>query len=391
MNEAEPNIAQAPGGQSPVPASARMAAWFRLLLGILFLLVVVGGTVRLTGSGMSIPHWPLIDYSTDPSVKEYSLLPPMNEAQWERISDVYHTLVVRKNDPSITLPMSQVKREFYIEYSHRAVAGFFGIVFLAVIVQVAVNAEVRRRIGLMLIASVVVLASQIVLGGHVVLNHTHPLYVSTHLITAFVFISLIQWMAMTLGRPEGAPSPERAPALVWLPRVAAAVCLVQIFLGGIVAKTGAGKFWNTWPQMGEGGPVVPPAEALFMQEPWYRNFLENLMTVQFVHRWFAFAVLVAVFVLVAKLMARPLTRGGRWALRGVSFIVVFQIMLGILTLLKAVPYFLGILHLATGLALFQLLVALTFEVRHNAAIHAARPVLAAEPEEDLDAHPARVS
>lgn len=378
---------------SAVPEVARMAAWFRVLLGILFLLVVVGGTVRLTGSGMSIPHWPLIDYSTDPSRTEYSLLPPMSQAQWERISDVYHTLVVRKNDPNITLPMSQVKREFYIEYSHRAVAGFFGIVFLAVIAQVFALPAVRRRVGVLLVASVVVLASQIVLGGHVVLNHTHPLYVSSHLITAFIFIALIQWMAMDLGHRAESSKPLRSMKLVWLARAATLLCLGQIFLGGIVAKTGAGKFWNTWPQMGEGGPIVPPAEALFVQEPWYRNFLENLMTVQFVHRWFAFVVLIAVVALVASLMAKPLTRGGRWALRGVAFVVVFQIMLGILTLLEAVPYFLGILHLATGLALFQLLVALTFEVCHNTAIAEFKPAAAkaSAPEGEIDAQAARVS
>ncbi len=392
-----PNPQESGGSHAPVPAQARLAVWFRVLLAVLFLLVVAGGTVRLTGSGMSIPHWPLIDYSTDPSTKEYSLLPPMNADQWQRISDVYHQEVIKPVEESDWLPIARVKKEFFIEYTHRAVAGLFAVLFLAVIVQVVLDAQARRSIGPMLLASVIVLVSQITLGGHVVLNHTHPLYVSVHLTTAFVFVSLILWMALRLGRPADAPEPERPPKVSRLAWAVTSLCLVQIFLGGIVAKTGAGKYWNTWPRMGNDGPVVPSAEALFIHEPWYRNFLESLLLVQFVHRWFAFAVLIGVAVLVAKLIARPLSVAGRMTLRGVAFVVVFQILLGIVTLLEAVPYSLGIMHLMTGLVLFQLLIALTFEVRNNPALldyelrKAAKAAESNAREERFDAHAARVS
>ncbi len=388
---------QEPAVPAPVPSQVRLTIWFRVLLGVLFLLVIVGGTVRLTGSGMSIPHWPLIDYSENPAETQYSLLPPMNAQQWQRISDVYHEEVIKPLEASDWLPISRVKKEFWIEYSHRAVAGLFGILFLVVIVQVLLNADMRKRIGWMLLASVIVLVSQITLGGHVVLNHTHPLYVSIHLTTAFIFVSLILWMALRLSRPAEAAVPERAPKVSRLAWAATILCLIQIFLGGIVAKTGAGKFWNTWPHMGENGPIVPSGEALFIHSPWYRNFLESLLLVQFVHRWFAFIVLVAVALLVAKLIARPLSMAGRWTLRAVAFVVVFQILLGIVTLLEAVPYSLGILHLATGLVLFQLLIALTFETQNNAALlehekqGAASAAESDAQENEFNAHTARVS
>ncbi len=391
-------VEQAP----PSPESLdliRMAAWMRVLLVILFLLVIAGGTVRLTGSGMSIPEWPIIYYGFDEATGKKtnpSVFPPMSEEQWQVAYNTYHEIEIKPADESEYLPMSQVKREFWTEYTHRFIAASFSIVFLAVIVQTFRRKVVRERIGKMLIASVILLATQIVLGGHVVINHTHPLYVSVHLGTAFIFIAMIQWMAMRLSRPLDAEKPEKAPVFtrwVWL---ATAVTFIQIFSGGIVAKTGAGKSYNTWPKMGE--QLVPPSSALWQSHitPPVNNLIENIILVQFIHRWLAFGVLAIVGLVILKSFFRPLTRVGRLIVRGIAFVVVLQVLVGIATLLTAVPYQLGILHLATGLALFELLIMLAFEVRHNTALldweKEAEARLVTEPmEQEIEAQPARLS
>jgi len=389
------NKAGADQHEASVPNTVRMGRWFVVLLILLFGVVAAGGTVRLTESGMSIPEWPIIYYGegkTQPSV-----LPPFfNEEAWQVASDTYHHEYLIPNGKD-AIAMPQFKREFMIEYFHRFIVSLFGIVYLAVLVQIFRNQHLRKKVGVIVSVASIVLFLQIVLGGKVVLNHTHPLYVSTHLIMAFTFISLIVWTTLRLFRNEADPLPETKPkALKWA-WATVAIAVIQIFIGGIVAKTKAGKFYNTWPEMGE--TLVPPTSVLWNSEfanPLL-NFLENLVLIQFVHRWWAFVVLAAVLYLVYRLFRMPLTAGGRFAVRGVVGVVFFQILLGIVTLLQAVPFSLGLLHLLTGLVLLEFLVMITYEVKTNHLIPEAEKELASrrswedDPEQELEKNTARVS
>ena len=70
-----------------------------------------------------------------------------------------------------------------------------------------------------------------------------------------------------------------------------ALVLVQIYLGALVAGLRAGLIYNTWPLID--GRLVPAASQLLFDEPWWRNFFENPLTVQFDHRMLAYALLAA--------------------------------------------------------------------------------------------------
>ena len=71
----------------------------------------------------------------------------------------------------------------------------------------------------------------------------------------------------------------------------------------------AGFAFNTWPKMGEDWY---PAGADWMQ-PALRNFADNPVTVQFVHRWLAFVVAGFAVALGLRCLA---TRGLRLEARG---------------------------------------------------------------------------
>lgn len=377
--------------------SLRAGSWMIVLMGLLFLVVVIGGTVRLTASGMSIPEWPVIYYGehkTNPS-----LLPPLfDEAKWQVAYNTYHRDYVRPKTTADMIPMTQFKREFAIEYGHRFIVTVFGIVFLAVITMIARSKHLRGLVGRLLTYAVILLICQIVLGGKVVLNHTHPMYVSVHLMTAFTFISMMLWITLRLLRGVSDVRQDQPRSSTFKYAViAVGVCAFQIFFGGLMAKTGAGKSYNQWPELGE--RIIPPAAAMWNEtlEPAMSNIYQNLILIQFVHRWVAFVVLAAVLALAFKLMTKPLTPAGRFGLRGVIFIVFFQIVLGIITLLEAVPFSLGLIHLATGLVLFELLIFLTFEVRTNEKIALYEQELLRkrswedDPEINLEAQAARIS
>jgi len=347
---------------------ARLPALFAFLLLWLFALVVVGGTVRLTRSGMSIPDWPIIYYGEGET--RGSILPPFTGEAWAVVHQTYHADYLSKLVPPRTVDMAQFKREFKTEYTHRALAMLFGIPYLAAIIWTFSNAAARRKVGGQLAASMVVLPAQAILGGAVVLNHTPALHVAVHLGTAFVFIALIVWITLTLHRREEdllPPAPPRITKMVW---VVLAIAFLQVFTGGIMAKTEAARIplLSSWPLIG--GKLIP-VNALWdpHYEPALLNLIENKVLINFTHRWWAIALLAALVALIARLMREPLSRAGRWNVRAIAFLVTFQILVGILTLTNMVPTPLGILHLGTGLVLFQLLVALLYEVRTNNAIY----------------------
>jgi heme a synthase len=119
-------------------------------------------------------------------------------------------------------------------------------------------------------------------------------------------------------------------------------------LGGLVAGHDAGLTYNTWPLMD--GRFLP--RGLTLLEPIWRNVVENVATVQFLHR-------LGGYVLAAAVLAYAIaTRTGSSASRErallASVLVVTQVALGIATLVQAVPMGLALAH--QGLALILLMV-----------------------------------
>jgi cytochrome c oxidase assembly protein subunit 15 len=388
--------ASLPPADSPLASPARraelrLAGYFLFLLAWLFAIALVGAGVRLTGSGMSIPDWPIIYYGPDGT--KGSILPPFTQSGWETVLLTYHEqyLWPRAAMPEgVLMPMGQFQREFLTEYAHRALVKVFGLLYLAAVAFALWKPRLRRKVAPLLIGAGLVLVAQIVLGGAVVRKHTPQLLVAFHLSTAVVFISMVVYATLKLlRRPEDAlpPSVPRLAVVVWM---VLGVALIQFFTGGVMAKTQAARVQQlaTWPMMGE--QLVPPAEVLWddLISPPIANLVENVWLIQFVHRWWAFALVGAVLWMAMRLVGKPLSASGRWALRGAVFVLALQVLLGILTLLHMVPISLGLAHLGTGLVLFLLLVVLLYEVRTSSAIHLLEQEALAAAEHRLEAKPA---
>jgi cytochrome c oxidase assembly protein subunit 15 len=127
----------------------------------------------------------------------------------------------------------------------------------------------------------------------------------------------------------------------------------QILLGALVAGSDAGFSRNDWPRMN--GEWLP-GDYLSLSPAW-RNFFENVATVQFNHRLGGYAVALAGLALAMfawRTAARPVVR--RLAV-GLALATGAQTVLGVVTLIHAVPIALGLLHQAAAAML--LLLALT--------------------------------
>ncbi|WP_374563670.1 COX15/CtaA family protein, partial [Nitrosomonas sp.] len=123
---------------------------------------------------------------------------------------------------------------------------------------------------------------------------------------------------------------------------------IMILSGGFVAGIRAGLAYNTFPLMN--GHLIPP--DLFILEPWYRNFFDNITTVQFDHRLIAWtlAFLVPLFWFKSRKVELPGTT--RLACNLFLLMLIIQISLGIATLLHVVPIPLAASHQGGAVLLF---------------------------------------
>ena len=130
--------------------------------------------------------------------------------------------------------------------------------------------------------------------------------------------------------------------------------LIQIGLGALVAGLRAGRAYNTWPLIE--GRFIPPLDQLALLSPPWRNFFDNLLTVQFQHRMVAYLVLA--FALAQAIAAWRMTGPGRDALRvsALAGLVAAQASIGIVVLLLAVPLWAGLLHQAFAMLVLGLAV-----------------------------------
>jgi heme a synthase len=86
-------------------------------------------------------------------------------------------------------------------------------------------------------------------------------------------------------------------------------------------------------------------------EPWYRNFFDNMATVQFDHRMIAWTLAILIPVFWYKSRGLPLSGSARLACTLLLIMLAIQISLGISTLLLAVPLPLAAAHQAGALLL----------------------------------------
>jgi cytochrome c oxidase assembly protein subunit 15 len=146
-----------------------------------------------------------------------------------------------------------------------------------------------------------------------------------------------------------------------------AVAFVQVLLGALVAGIDAGRSYVDWPLMA--GEVFP-ADA-FALEPLWSNFLANPGLVQFNHR------IVAYLLFVLGLLAWLRSRGSalvhmRGAFAAMMAMLLLQLVLGVLTVMRAAPLPLALLHQLGAVALFTLVVRARFAALYPRAQRIAR-------------------
>lgn len=304
-------------------SSNRLSGLLTWTLTLTFILVVWGGVVRLSGSGLAIPDWPLA---------EGKLLP-------------------------------RYQHNVLIEYGHRFLAMLVGFSTLAVAILVFRSPAARRGslLGLT-IAALITLAFQVFMGGRVVIEELPVDRVVTHLLLAFAFFGILLTMRLRVGEESASagaaaaagtetgdrpPSDPRARGLARYAHIAAGLVFLQAGLGAWVSSSGAALAC----------PDFPACQGTLLPK------MEGLVGIHYAHRLGAYIVVLAVLGLLIAAAPARLPGRARWPLRFSGILLATQFLLGVANVLGRVPLPVSAAHLGTALVLFGALLIAAHELR----------------------------
>ncbi len=335
--------------QNQIPKDPYVIRWLTVCAILIFAMVILGGATRLTGSGLSMVNWHPINGS----------IPPMSEQAWEEEFNHYKKSpeFIKKNSH---MNVDDFKGIFYFEYSHRMLGRLIGLVFFFPFLYFLLTKRIKKPEIPKYLLMLVLGGFQGLLGWYMVKSglvnnpNVSQYRLTAHLMSAIVIYVFILWTI--LGLKNTHPFVPKAHSAFKNMRTWAYSLTALIFVtfssGGFVAGLKAGLIFNTFPKMGEFW--IPP--GLFSFSPFYMNFFENLVTVQFNHRILAMTTAILVFVYWIKSQSVDFKRCTLLTFNWLVAAVALQVFLGIATLLNGVPIILGSLHQAGALVLMTFMV-----------------------------------
>jgi heme a synthase len=324
---------------------------------LVFTMVVVGGITRLTHSGLSITEWNLV----------MGTFPPLSEQDWITVFEKYK-LSPEFQKVNYTMSLDDFRFIFWWEYSHRLIGRLIGIVFLVPFLYFLLKGKLSRPLIYRLGGVFLLGAFQGFLGWYMVASglvdnpRVSHYRLAAHLITAFITFGYILWLVLDIVYPRPAGSRPARPLRAMASWVLA-ITVVQIIYGAFVAGLRAGLVYNTFPKMGS--QWMP--DAVTAMSPFWKNLTENLAGVQFVHRTTAWVLLGLILSLPFVARRHELTDNQKRGLNLLTNVVAIQFLLGMFTILYAVPLSLGLLHQLGAFFLFASAIFFYHQTRNQAA------------------------
>jgi cytochrome c oxidase assembly protein subunit 15 len=320
---------------------------------LIFVMVLVGGITRLTHSGLSISDYKLIQ----------GTIPPMNEQEWQEAFELYKQYPEYQK-LNYHFGIEEFKDIYFWEWLHRVIGRFIGVVFILPFLYFLATKKLDRPTIKKCLILLFMGGFQGFLGWYMVKSglvdrpDVSHYRLAAHLTTAFLTFAYSLWVALDLIYPERKEINKKIRNLV---RVGLVLLLIQIIWGAFVAGLDAGFIHNHWPLMSDGKLMH---ETVYIeQQPVIKNFYEGKSGVQFVHRYLAYVVvgfIALIWYRTRKIQTSSLQEKGLKALLALVFV---QFLLGVLTLIYAVPLWLGVAH---QIGAFFLLAAMTFTLHRFA-------------------------
>lgn len=337
-------------------ANKIVSIWLFLVCACIVIMILFGGFVRLTRSGLSMVEWHVIT----------GVLPPMGEVAWQESFAKYRqTPEFREVNAAMTL--QGYKAIYLVEYTHRVLGRISGLVVVIPLGIFLLRGIIPLRRSTPYLGIALLFGLQGYLGWYMVQSglvdkpSVSHYRLTIHLLMALALLTLCLWKGLQHATP---PSVTRRrldlewAGFRWLPYGLLGVIVLQIAYGGLVAGLKAGHVSSTFPLMF--GSLIPPG-MFSVEEPWILNLVSTASTVHFVHRWFAFVVLGVAAYMYYMFRKKNAPDTVQKSLLTVIGLISLQILLGVGVILFHVPVSLAVIH--QGIAILVFVAAFYFNHR----------------------------
>jgi len=324
--------------------------WLLITTLLVALIIVVGGLTRLTDSGLSITRWDLFS----------GILPPLTQADWEIYFELYKK-IPEFQLINFNMTLEQFKVIFLWEYAHRLLGRVIGLFYFIPLAIFSFLRCLNKKYILSYYLILFLILLQGLVGWYMVKSglsertDVSHYRLSAHLTLAFVIFIFLFWNYLKLTKEKTTINVDKFTS--YLIKLFFLLIIFQISLGALVSGLDAGKIYNTWPLMN--GSFFPD-DSLY-KDLFKFSILENSSLLQFVHRTTAY-VIFFIFTLITILIFKNknLTYLRRSSMM-VLFFLIFQIFLGVLTVLSGAEILIASMHQIGSIILVSGTLILVFE------------------------------
>lgn len=344
------------------PISKPVRIWLFIGVLMVFMQVVIGGITRLTDSGLSITEWAVIQ----------GTIPPLNEVEWMEAFDKYK-IAAKKQYETIHagMTLSEFKVIFFWEYFHRLWARTLGFVFLFPFLYFLLEKQIPnwllKRLGITVgLAAIVATFGWIMVASG--LNTDNRTWVSAyklvgHLTLATILFAYLTWTWFLARQPitkDGHLAIFRK--LAW---GIAAVLMIQIIFGGLMAGMRAGLIHPYFPFFVEGSRLMSALQGASDLIDYEANASVKAL-VQILHRSTAYLLSAMIIFFYIKLNQQKKSNELNLGNNMLITMLIIQFVLGVLTIINCfgkVPLAYGAMHQAGALILLAILLYVLFQMR----------------------------
>tara|TARA_B100000965_G_C19567406_1_gene747454 strand:+ start:822 stop:1778 length:957 start_codon:yes stop_codon:yes gene_type:complete len=291
-------------------------------------MIIVGGLTRLTDSGLSITQWQLFS----------GFIPPINDLDWHNYFSLYKEIPEFK-EQNFSMTLKEFKVIFWWEWAHRFLGRLIGLFFLVPLIYFTIKVNFKSLISLYFIFFLICFQGFIgwymVSSGLVDRVDVSHYRLATHLVVAFIILSLILWNYLKYS--EIITYSIRIK--YFLPYFFLLLVFFQITIGAFVSGMDAGKIYNSWPLMGQSFfPDDNLVENLFKL-----SLFDDPSLTQFVHRNLAYFIFLVFLYMLYYIYSNKLKIFFN-IINIIGLLLLLQITLGIFTVLSGAQIILASMH-----------------------------------------------
>lgn len=330
----------------PYQNNKQVATWLLICAFVIFGMIVLGGVTRLTGSGLSMVEWePLM-----------GVIPPVTDEQWQEKFEKYQQFPEYQK-VNKGMDVAGFKKIFIYEYAHRVLGRSIGVLFFFPFVFFLWRKKIAKPViprlwGLFVLGGLQgLLGWYMVKSGLVDVPRVSQYRLTAHLGLAVVIYAFMLWVAFDLlfsNRTISNSDKTKSLTGSWSITLSVLIFLM-ILSGGLVAGLDAGFAYNTFPLMD--GQFFPT--GLYNLTPLWLSAFEDITTVQFNHRMFAYLITALVIAFVGIAIKSGLSNREKVAVALLVAALVGQVTLGITTLLMVIPVSLAAAHQGGAIVLLS--------------------------------------